>query len=160
MKCCVNEIILRRVYWNSYCLHADQISSKLPAPRKKLSRLGLYNVLRSNVCFPSCCVYLIHAMTETSPSYGDQLGKNLYTVDRKQVQMRKVLFRQHQTVNQHPKKREIIVVKNGIAGYFFVFVHYQNLGVQHDSILVFDWLILIENKPNSWQSAIFKINSH
>lgn len=54
----------------------------------------------------------------------------------------------------------MFLVKNGTADYYFVFVYYQNEGVQHDLTLVFDWLILTENKTNSWKSAIFKISSH
>ena len=82
MKSYVDELILHSVHRISFCLHADQISSKLPAPHKSLGSLGLYIVLRSVVCFPRCCVYLIQAVTETIPSYEDQLGKKLLTVDR------------------------------------------------------------------------------
>jgi len=62
--------------------------------------------------------------------------------------MRKVLFRQHQTVSQGPKKGEMIVAKRGTAGYFFVFVYCQNQGGPtrlHCCV----WLVdLTENKPN------------
>ena len=128
------------MYRISYCLHADQISLKLPAPHKRFNMLGLYIVLRSDVCFPRCCVYLIRAVTETSTSYADQLGKKLHTVDRSRSTCEK--FCSDKTnCKPTPKVREMIVAKNVTADYFFVFLYYQNQGVQHDLTLVFDCLI-------------------
>lgn len=51
------------------------------------------------------------------------------------------------------------VAKNVTAGHFFVFVCYQNQGVQNDLILVLDCLIYTENKPNFCQRATIKISS-